>query len=50
MTDDRADGNPAELNRWYVLFLLVAVGVGLFLSFAPGTDPVVQPVHTEPAQ
>lgn len=50
MTDERADSAPADLNRWYVLFLVILVGVGLFLWLAPETDPVVHPVRAEAAQ
>jgi hypothetical protein len=49
MADEKADGAP-ELNRWYVLFLVVLVGVGLFLWLAPATEPVVHPVRAEAAQ
>lgn len=49
MADEKADNAPAELNRWYVLFLVVLAGVGLFFWFAPTTEPVVHPVRAEQA-
>lgn len=49
MADEKADSGPVDLGRWYVLFLLILVGVGLFLWFAPGTDTVVHPVRAEAA-
>jgi hypothetical protein len=50
MADEKVDTGPADLNRWYVLFLLVLAGVGLYLWFAPDTDTVVHPVRVEAAQ
>lgn len=49
MTDEKADSGPVDVSRWYVLFLVILAGIGLYLWFAPGTEPVVHPVRVEGA-
>jgi hypothetical protein len=47
MDEDRIDMTGRALMKWIVLVLLVVLGIGLYLYFAPSTGPAVPPTVQE---
>ena len=43
MENDQVTLAGSELVRWIVVAVLVVVGIGLFLYFAPSTKPALPP-------
>jgi hypothetical protein len=47
MDQDRIEMTGRSLMKWIVLVLLVVLGIGLYLYFAPSTRPAVAPTVQE---
>jgi hypothetical protein len=47
MDQDRIEMTGRSLMKWIVLVLLVVLGLGLYLYFAPSTRPAVPPTVQE---
>jgi hypothetical protein len=47
MDQDRIEMTGRSLMKWIVLVLLVVLGIGLYLYFAPTTRPAVPPTVQE---
>jgi hypothetical protein len=43
MENDQVTLGGSELLRWIVIAVLIIAGIGLFLYFAPSTEPAVPP-------
>jgi hypothetical protein len=43
MENDQVSLAGSELFRWIVVAVLIIAGIGLFLYFAPSTQPAVPP-------
>jgi hypothetical protein len=43
MENEQVTLGGSELVRWIVIAVLIIVGIGLYLYFAPSTDPAVPP-------
>jgi hypothetical protein len=43
MENDQVTLAGSELLRWIVIAVLIIAGIGLFLYFAPSTEPAVPP-------
>jgi hypothetical protein len=47
MAEDRIAARVPELGRWLIVGALLLLGLGLFLAYAPSSEPPARPTEHE---